>query len=88
MKVITNERLLRFKGLLFLLLAVLAAALLLARHRDLPTVLLLGLCVWASCRAYYFAFYVIERYIDPRFRFAGLWDCCRYLARTRRKASE
>ena len=27
---------------------------------------------WASARAYYFAFYVLERYVDPRLRYAGL----------------
>jgi len=31
-------------------------------------------------RAYYFAFYVIERYVD---RFSGLWSCVRYLCSQR-----
>ncbi len=40
--------------------------------------ILLAIAVWAFCRAYYFAFYVIEKYIDPRFRFDGLISVARY----------
>lgn len=49
---------------------------------DQPTVrstILLAICVWAFCRAYYFAFYVVEHYVDPAFRFAGLVAFVRYL---------
>ena len=42
--------------------------------------ILLALAVWAFARAYYFAFYVIEHYIDPSYRFAGLWSFVRYVA--------
>ena len=76
---IRNPKLLWFKGLLFVFLAVLAGGLLLVENPAPRTWLLLLLTVWASCRAYYFAFYVIEHYIDPRFRFAGLWSVARYL---------
>jgi hypothetical protein len=38
----------------------------------------MAVAIWAFCRAYYFAFYVIERYIDPGFRFAGLSSLVRY----------
>jgi hypothetical protein len=41
--------------------------------------LLLALAVWAFCRAYYCAFYVIERYVDPSFRFSGLLAFARYV---------
>lgn len=34
--------------------------------------------IWAFCRAYYFAFYVIEHYVDPHYRFAGLVDFLYY----------
>lgn len=30
------------------------------------------LIAWASSRAYYFAFYVVQHYVDPSLRFAGL----------------
>jgi hypothetical protein len=44
---------------------------------------LLALAIWSFARAYYFAFYVIEHYIDPDFKFAGLWAFAQYLARKR-----
>ena len=34
--------------------------------------------VWAFCRAYYFAFYVIEHYVDSTYRFAGLLSFLQY----------
>ena len=67
------------KGGLFLLLAFLAAGMLIARAPGVDVVVLLAICIWASCRAYYFAFYVIENYVDPGFRFTGLVDLLRYL---------
>jgi hypothetical protein len=66
------------KGWLFLLLGMLAAALLLLRAPSLANAALLGLCVWSFCRWYYCAFYVIEHYVDPGFRFAGILDFLRY----------
>ena len=60
------------KGILFLLLAIAAGVLLLFEAPGLKNAALLGLAVWASCRFYYFAFYVIEKYVDPGYRFAGL----------------
>ena len=41
--------------------------------------MLLATCSWAFCRAYYFAFYVIEHYADPGYKFAGLVDFAKYL---------
>lgn len=76
---ITNPKLLYAKGLLFLLGGVLAGGLLIAEHPSLRVAFLLVVAVWCFARAYYFAFYVIEHYIDPRFRFAGLGDFVRYL---------
>jgi len=42
--------------------------------------------IWSFCRAYYFAFYVIERYVDPRFKFSGLFSALKYLATRRGKS--
>ena len=36
------------------------------------TAFLLLLLVWAASRFYYFLFYVLERYVDPRLRYAGI----------------
>jgi hypothetical protein len=41
--------------------------------------LFLVMCVWAFCRVYYFAFYVIEKYVDPSFKFSGLGSAVKYL---------
>lgn len=73
-----NPRLIYLKGVLFLGIGAIAAALLLLEHPTLRTALLLGLCVWGCCRAYYFAFYVVEHYVDGQYRFAGLCDFARY----------
>jgi uncharacterized RDD family membrane protein YckC len=62
---------------------ILSAGLLVARSPEWQTGLLLAICVWAFARAYYFAFYVIQHYIDPAYRFAGLIDFARYLLRRR-----
>lgn len=78
---ITNPKLLYTKALLFLFGGVLASGLLIAEHPSLRVVLLLVVAVWCFARAYYFAFYVIEHYIDPQFRFAGLGAFVRYLWR-------
>ena len=80
---ITNPRMLYAKGMLFLTTGVLAALLLIQERPTLKVILLLALCVWCFARAYYFAFYVIEHYIDPQFRFAGLVDFARYVLRSR-----
>lgn len=61
-----------FKGVLFLVIGVMSAAILLVENGSWRAVLLLALCVWGFCRAYYFAFYVIERWVDPGFKFSGL----------------
>jgi hypothetical protein len=37
------------------------------------------IAIWAFCRAYYFAFYVIGRYIDPTYKFAGLYSAAKWL---------
>ena len=75
------------KGALFLGLAVVAAAGLLLESPRWRTAALLALLVWAACRFYYFLFYVLERYVDPRLRYAGLLALARaVLARRGRGA--
>jgi uncharacterized RDD family membrane protein YckC len=66
------------------LIGTLSAALLLMELPTLRTAALLALCIWSFARAYYFAFYGIEKYIDPSYRFAGLTSVGRYLLRRSR----
>jgi hypothetical protein len=83
---IRTPRLLYLKGALFLLLGFLSAGLLLAVHASWTAAALLVVTIWAFCRAYYFAFYVIDHYIDPEFKFSGLWAFVQYLLRRRAAA--
>ena len=76
---ITNPRVLYLKGLLFLLCGTMAAALVVLELPSVRIAVLLAITVWCFARAYYFAFYVIERYVDPSYRFAGLLSAARYL---------
>lgn len=66
------------KGVLFLFLGTASALLILFENPSLRLALLLAISIWAFCRAYYFAFYVIERYVDASFRFSGLISFARY----------
>ena len=79
MKDLTNPRWIKFKGVLFLIIGLLASALLLLEHLEIRTAVLLAIAVWCFCRFYYFAFYVIEHYVDSNYRFSGLWSFARYL---------
>lgn len=42
-------------------------------------VVLQAIMIWAFARAYYFAFYVIEHYVDGKYRFSGLMSFLKYL---------
>jgi hypothetical protein len=83
MKDLTDARWIWAKGILFLLLGVAASALLIVEAPTLKIAALLALVVWSFCRAYYFAFYVIEHYVDSGYRFAGLLAFVRYALRKR-----
>lgn len=60
------------KGGLFLFIGLFASTLLLIEHWSWRTFLLLTLALWGFCRFYFFAFYVIERWVDPGYKFSGL----------------
>ena len=81
MRDITNPGWIKVKGLLFLVIGLIASALLLIEHLDFKTAALLAISVWCFCRFYYCAFYVIEHYIDSTYRFTGLWSFARYMLR-------
>lgn len=76
---IKDPRLLWTKGAMFLFLGMLAGWLIWIKNRDWETILLLAVFAWAFSRAYYFAFYVIEKYADPTFRYAGLLSLLGYM---------
>ena len=78
---ISSPTLLWIKFGLFVLVGLLASALALVFHPDLKLAALMAIAIWAFARAYYFAFYVIEHYVDPKYKFAGLFDFLRYALR-------
>ena len=84
MKDLTNPVWIKVKGILFLFLGLLSAVLLLMEYPTYKTALLLVLAVWCFCRFYYFAFYVIEHYVDPNYRFSGLVSFAYYLVGKKR----
>lgn len=80
-----RRSLIYLKGALFLIGGTMAAGLILFEMPTLRTALLLGIAIWCFARFYYFAFYVIQHYVDPGYRFAGLWDFAKYWFRQRRQ---
>jgi hypothetical protein len=75
---IQSVRWLYIKAGLLLGIGVIAGGILVMDSPTLRTVGLLAASVWGFCRAYYFAFYVVQHYADPGYRFAGLWGFLRY----------
>jgi hypothetical protein len=85
---ITNHKLLYFKGGLFIFTGLFASTLILLESQSLKVAALLAIAIWSFSRAYYFAFYVVQHYADPGYRFAGLWSFLRYAWFKRRGKSK
>jgi hypothetical protein len=83
MKDLRSARAMWLKAALFLVIGLTAAVLVWIQAPTWKVTVLLVLAVWAFCRAYYFAFYVLEKYADPRFRYSGLLSLVRYVLRRR-----
>jgi len=78
---IKSPKLMWLKGALFLLIGVVSSTLILLEATSLKVGILLVLSVWSFCRAYYFAFYVIQHYVDPSYRFSGFVSFVQYALR-------
>ena len=83
MRDLTDSFWIKVKAALFVFLGLFAGTLILNELRSPRIMVLLLITIWAFCRAYYFAFYVIEKYVDPAFRFSGLGSALSYLVRGR-----
>ena len=79
MRDLKSRKLILLKAGLLVSLGAASGALLLSGKFSLLNVALLVIAIWAFCRAYYFAFYVIEHYIDGDFRYSGLISALTYL---------
>jgi len=85
MKDLTNPFWIKFKGILFLIIGILSSVLLIIETQfSWRVAIMLVIAIWCFCRFYYFAFYVIEHYVDPSYRFSGLWSFFGYLISKRR----
>jgi hypothetical protein len=82
-----NPRWMYLKAFLLLGVGLIASVVLILDSPTLRTGILLMLAIWGFCRAYYFAFYVVEHYIDPGFKFAGLIAAARYFTARRQNRS-
>ena len=78
-----DPRLMFLKAALFAVIGALCVAGLLVESFSWQRAAMLALAIWAFCRLYYFCFYVIEKYIDAKFKFAGLGSVIVYLWKRR-----
>lgn len=85
MKDLHSTKLMWLKAILLLAIGLIAVALVWLETPTWKCALLLALAIWAFCRAYYFGFYVLEKYVDPQFRYSGLGSLLRYIFRHRSK---
>jgi hypothetical protein len=83
MRELSSKRWIVAKGVMFLALAAMAATLLFLEAPSFRVTLLIALLAWASCRFYYFLFYVLQHYVDPELRYAGLIALLGQVSRTR-----
>jgi len=83
MKDLTSPTWIKVKGFLFLFIGIAASILIFLGNPTWKTAVLLALAIWSFCRFYYFAFYVIEKYVDPGYKFSGLISFVRCIFRRR-----
>ena len=79
-----SARLICVKGGLFLVAGTVAAVALLMENPSWTAVTLLASAVWCYARFYYFAFHVVQGWVDPTYRFSGLTSLVRHAMTTAR----
>jgi hypothetical protein len=80
---LSSKRLIVAKGAMLFVIAGSVAILLISETPTARMALLLATLIWASCRFYYFLFYVLEHYVDRNLRYAGLLALLRQVSRSR-----
>lgn len=81
---ITNVNIIFLKGFLFLCGCMLSTLIIIMEHPTLKTGFLLACAIWCGARFYYFMFYVIEKYVDGNFKYAGIMSFIQYLIQKRK----
>ena len=84
MRDLQSHRWMWIKAALFVVIGMMSCALIIQEIPEWRVAALLALAIWSFCRVYYFAFYVIEKYIDPSCRFSGIFSALRHLWKNRR----
>jgi len=84
-KDLTSPKWIKLKGILFLAIGMFSSLVLLLQYPDWRVALLLAIAIWCFCRFYYFAFYVIQHYVDSTYRFSGLWSFVCWFFSTRHR---
>jgi hypothetical protein len=80
-----SPALMYLKAFLFFVAGTIASVVLLVENPGFRNAFLLGVAVCSFARLYYFMFYVIEKYIDAEYRFAGIGSFVMYLIRRRKR---
>ncbi|HET8947203.1 MAG TPA: hypothetical protein VFQ07_09490 [Candidatus Polarisedimenticolia bacterium] len=80
---LTSRSLIVAKGIAFLALTAGTSLLLFLERPSWRVAFLLVVLVWSACRFYYFLFYVLQHYVDPRLRYAGLLALLGQIRRSR-----
>ena len=78
MRDLSSAKMMYVKAGMFVVIGGSCAVLLVLQNPTWRTAALLAIAIWSFCRAYYFAFYVIEKWVDPGFRFSGLWSFAKH----------
>jgi hypothetical protein len=71
---IRSKNLIVIKGLLLITIVIGSIIGITCYCPRIEVVVLLLILVWASARSYYFLFYVLEKYVDPKLRYTGIID--------------
>jgi hypothetical protein len=76
-----DSRLIYLKGVLFFAILTASVTVVLIENFSWKLAILLGLVIWSAVRLYYLMFYVIEKYVDPTYRFSGIISFIKYVVR-------
>ena len=69
---IKSKKLIVIKGLLFISIAAFSAFGIALYCPRIEVIALLLILIWSSARSYYFLFYVLEKYVDPKLKYTGI----------------
>ena len=76
---IKSKRVIVVKGFLFILISALSAITIVCYCPRIEVIILVFLLMWASARSYYFVFYVLEKYVDPKMKYTGIVDLVKHI---------